>query len=195
MKLNKWWPLGLIFILALFLRFYGFTGNVYFGFDEARDAFVSQAIYTQGDWKIIGPPANAPGLNHGVLHWYLMGILYIVGLGNPFFVAAVFRIINALAIFPIFWITDKLFGKRAAYIASAIFAVSFEATQYSMYYGNPSLAIFSWISLFAGAVVIYKNKNKFWGLPLMALGIASGAQLELFLVTLYSRNSNSTDTV
>lgn len=182
--MRKNYILWLIFILALVVRFYSFAESTYFGFDEARDAFISQAIYKQGDFKLIGPPANAPGLNHGVLHWYIIGFIYLIGQGNPFVASFVFRFVNALAVFPIYWLTNKLFGKRVAYIASLIFAFSFEATQYAMYYGNPSLAVLSWISLFAGAVVIYKNKNKFWGLPLMALGIASGAQFELFLVTL-----------
>jgi hypothetical protein len=114
----------------------------------------------------------------------MLGVMYLVGLGNPFFVSIVFRFINALAILPIFWLTNKLFDKRSAYIASIIYAVSFEATQYSIYIGNPSLAIWSWIALFAGAVIIYKSKNKFWGLPLMALGIASGIQFQLFLLIL-----------
>ncbi len=185
MKDIKWyWWLPIIF-LAIFSRFYHFTQNVYFGFDEARDAFVSQAIYTQGDIKLIGPPTNGvTGLNHGVLHWYLTGILYLLGSGSPYFVAAIFRLLNALAILPIFWITEKLLGKRAAYLAALLFAVSFESSQYAMYYGNPSLAVWSWISLFGGAVILLKSKNKFWGLPLMALGVASGAQFEIFLVTL-----------
>lgn len=182
--MEKKYILWLIFILALAVRFYSFKESVYFGFDEARDAYVSQAIYKQGDLKLIGPPANAPGLNHGVLHWYILGSFYLLGQGSPFFVAIIFRILNALAVFPIYWVTEKLFGKGSAPLASLIFAVSFEASQYAMYYGNPSLAVWSWISLFAGAVIILKSKDKFWGLSLMALGVASGAQLELFLVTL-----------
>ncbi len=174
-----------IFVLAIIVRFYCFRESVYFGFDEARDAFVSQAIYKQGDLKIVGPAASGvTGLNHGVLHWYLIGVIYLVGMGNPFVLALVFRVINALAIFPIYWITKELFGKRAGLMASVIFAVSFEATQYSIYYGNPSWAVWSWILLFAGAVIIYNKPSKFWGLPLMAIGIATGIHFELFLMTM-----------
>ncbi len=177
--------LWIIFVLALIVRFYSFKESVYFGFDEARDAFISQAIYKQGDLKLIGPAANGiTGLNHGVLHWYLIGLFYLLGQGNPFFVAVIYRFFNALALFPIFWITKRLFGSRPGYIASVIFAVSFEATQYSLYIGNPSLAVWSWILLFVGAVIILKSKNKFWGLPLMAVGMATGVQFELFLMTL-----------
>lgn len=185
MKINKYFFLILIFSVALLLRLYQFGVNDYFGFDEARDAYISQAIYTQGDFKITGPAANGvTGLNHGVLHWYLIGALYLAGFGSPLFVAGIFRLLNALAIFPIFFLTNKLFGRRTAYLTSIFFAFSFEASQYALYYGNPSLAVWSWIAVFGGAVIIYKDKNKFWGLPLMAIGVASGAQLELPLITL-----------
>ncbi len=175
-----------IFVLAIVVRFYSFKESVYFGFDEARDAFVSQAIYHDADLKIIGPAASGiTGLNHGVLHWYLIGIFYLFAQGNPFIVAIIYRVLNALAVFAIYWIASRLYSKRVGYIASLIFAVSFEATQYSIYFGNPSLAIWSWIVLFMGAVIILKSKNKFWGLPLMAIGVATGAQFELFLVSLF----------
>ncbi len=178
--------LYIIFALALLVRFYDFSKSVYFGYDEARDAIVSQAIYKQADFKIVGPAANGvTGLNHGVLHWYLIGVIYLVGFGNPFFASGIFRIINAIAVFPVFWISNKLFNRRVAYLASLFFAVSFEATQYALYFGNPSLAIFSWIIIFIGASLIYKSKNKFWGLPLMAIGVSTGVQFELFLVTLF----------
>lgn len=174
-----------IFIAAIIVRFLWFQQSTYFGFDEARDAFISQAIFKNGDFKLIGPPANAPGLNHGVLHWYLLGFMYLVGGGNPLFVSALFRLINAAGVVLLYLIGSKLFNKKTGLIAAVIFAFSFEATQYAMYTGNPSLAVLSWMAIFLGAAIIYKNKNKFWGLPLIALGIASGAQLELFLVTLF----------
>ncbi len=166
------------------VRFLWFFDSTYFGFDEARDAFTSQAIYKSLDLKLMGPPANAPGLNHGVLHWYILGLVYLIGGGSPFFVSAVFRIANALGVLLVFFLVKKLFGKKEAFLAAFLYAISFEQTQYAMYMGNPSLSILSWMLVFSGAAILFKNKNKFWGLPLMALGVATGAQLELFLVTL-----------
>lgn len=173
-----------IFGLALVVRFLWFFDSTYFGFDEARDAFISQAIYKDLDFKLMGPPANAPGLNHGVLHWYILGLVYLIGGGSPFFVSAVFRIANASGMFLVYYLVNKLFGKKEAFLAAFLYAISFEQSQYAMYMGNPSLSILSWMLVFSGAAILFKNKNKFWGLPLMALGVATGAQLELFLVTL-----------
>ncbi len=184
MDKRTWQLLKIIFIFALLVRFAWFKNSTYFGFDEARDAYVSQAIYRNLDLKLMGPPANAPGLNHGVLHWYVLGIVYLVGGGNPYFVSFVFRLVNALGVFVVFFITNKMFGKRVGLLVSLLFAFSFEQTQYALYMGNPSLAIFSWMAIFSGFSIILKEKHKFWGLPLVALGVSTGVQLELFLVTL-----------
>ena len=138
MKKNK--TIIAIFILAVAVRFLWFQNSTYFGFDEARDAFISQAIYKNGDFKLIGPPANAPGLNHGVLHWYILGILYTIGGGSPFFVSAVFRILNAAGAIVLYFIASKLFNKKTGLLAALLFAFSFEETQYAMYSATPRWA-------------------------------------------------------
>src|SRR3989344_846122 len=180
--MNK--ALILIFMLGVFLRCLFLAQSTYFGFDEARDAFISQAIYKSHDFKLIGPPANAPGLNHGVLHWYILGLVYLLGQGNPLAASIFFRLANALGIILIFLVAKKLFNTKIGLISAFLFAISFEQTQYAMYMGNPSLAIISWMSIFLGISMILKSQNKFWGLPLMALGVATAVQFELFLITL-----------
>ncbi len=167
-----------IFVAALITRFIFFFDSTYFGFDEARDAFTSQAIYLNHDLKLIGPPANAPGLFHGPMFWYLLGPIYLIGHGSPYFASMIFRIINSLGVLLIFIIVKKLFNQKTALIAAAIFAFSFEESQYAMYVGHPSLVIFAWMAVFGGAVILLKNSKSFWGLPLLLGGAAMGAQLE-----------------
>lgn len=173
--------LFLIFIVALVIRFLFFRESVYFGFDEARDAYISQNIYLQGDFKIIGPPANFPGLFHGPLYWYLIGPLYLLGKGNPLVVSGVFRIVNALGVLVVFAISKKLFNTKAGLISSFIYALSFEQTQYAMYVGNPSLAIFAWDAIFWGAAILLKDKNPN-GLIWMFLGASFATQFELIFL-------------
>ena len=173
--------LAAIFFLALIVRFIYFKDSVYFGYDEARDAYISQSIYLEHDLKIIGPAANYPGLNHGPLYWYFVGPLYLIGNGNPFFVSAVFRIVNALGIFLIFFIGKKLFNTSVGIVSALLYAVSFEQTQYAMYVGNPSLAVLSMLTIFLGAAMFFKDKNK-TGLLLLWGGAAVSTQLELILL-------------
>jgi hypothetical protein len=79
-----------IFVLAIIFRFIHFGPSTYFGYDEARDAYISQDIYLKGDFKIIGPGAGPTGVHHGVLFWYLLGPLYLIGFGEPLVVSTFF---------------------------------------------------------------------------------------------------------
>lgn len=173
----------IIFFLAILVRFWHFKESTYFGYDEARDAYISQSIYIDRDIKLIGPPANYPGLYHGPLYWYILGPVYLLSNGDPYAVSAIFRIINALGVFLIYLIAKKLFSPNVAIISALIYAFSFEQTQYGMFVSNPSLAIFAWMVIFLGIATLIKNKNPN-GLILMFAGAAMAAQLELiFLYT------------
>ncbi|KKQ45847.1 MAG: hypothetical protein US62_C0008G0001, partial [Candidatus Woesebacteria bacterium GW2011_GWA1_37_8] len=54
-----------VFVTAFFVRMINFRESVYFGYDEARDAYESQSIYKNLDLKVIGPPTASSGLHHG----------------------------------------------------------------------------------------------------------------------------------
>ncbi|MFH1561564.1 MAG: hypothetical protein ABID04_03235, partial [Patescibacteria group bacterium] len=110
----------LIFLLGFGLRLYHLEESTYFGFDEARDAYLSQEIYQNRDLKIVGPPANAPGLFHGPMYWYFLGPLYLISGGNPLFVSVVFRLINALGIILIFYLAKNLFDSKVAFLSALI---------------------------------------------------------------------------
>ncbi|MBS3118175.1 hypothetical protein J4417_00650, partial [Candidatus Woesearchaeota archaeon] len=62
--------LFIIFVLALTLRFLYFPNNIYFGFDQARDAFASLEIVF-GEFRVVGPPTSVDGWFHGPLYYYL----------------------------------------------------------------------------------------------------------------------------
>lgn len=171
-------PLFIIFILSLSLRFLYFPDNIYFGYDQARDAYQALSIF-YGDLKIIGPSTTFTGLNHGVLHWYILAPFY--GLfKNPEFSAGVFRIFNALGIPLIFYLGKILFDKRVGFLAAILFAVSFEQSQFAIYIGNPTLGSLSVPLMYLGlALVIFSKKT--WGLPLAFLGLGSSIQFQFAL--------------
>jgi hypothetical protein len=170
-----------ILIVALCVRFYSFYESTYFGYDEARDAYISQEIYSEGNIKILGPTSFFPGLNHGPLHWYILGPLYVLADGSPFFVSALFRIVNALGVILIFLTATYLFNKQVGFFSSLLYAVSFEQSQYAMYVGNPSLAVFSWLLLFLGAALLLHKKTVL-GLLLIIIGVTTAIQFEIILL-------------
>lgn len=186
----KWrYIIGLIFLLALALRFLYFPNNIYFGFDQARDLFKVGNIL-KGDIQIVGPSTSIEGLYHGVLYYYLLAPVHIIFQGDPRVIAAFLRTVNAAGVFVIFFFTLILFSSKdksskqlaitAAVIASLLFAFSFEQTQFSIYMGNPSLASLSvTLIFFSLALVVFQKK---WiGLPLGMLFYGASIQFEFAL--------------
>lgn len=178
------WVLVIIFFLAVLIRSIWFTDSVYFGFDEARDAYISQSIYKNFDIKLIGPPANAPNLFHGPFYWYLIGPIHLLSGGDPYLLSIVFRFLNALGVFLVFIIARLYFGNGVGVISALLYAFSFEQNQYAFYTIHPSLTIFSWMFLFWGAGILlrYKKDKNFLGLPLILGGASLAVQFELLMV-------------
>lgn len=175
--------LSLIFLLAVCIRFIYFPANIYFGFDQARDAFESLAIYKNFDFKIIGPSTAAENLFHGPLYWYVIGLFYLIGGGNPVIPAAFLLVLNALGIFVIFWIGKLLFDNKGGIIAAFLYAVSFEETQYALYLGNPAPAVIT-IMLFYGGLALFIFRKLWFGLPLSLFALGLSIQFEFFLIYL-----------
>src|SRR5689334_21823740 len=101
-----------ILALALLLRFLYFPGNIYFGFDQARDAFASLEV-AHGNFRIIGPPTAIEGLYHGPLYYYIFAPFYLLSNGDPIAVSIFLRILNALGVLLVFLAGTALFNKKA----------------------------------------------------------------------------------
>ncbi|OGM03119.1 hypothetical protein A2115_03450 [Candidatus Woesebacteria bacterium GWA1_41_8] len=171
-----------LFILGFILRVLFLPGlSLTFGYDQARDAFISQEIIS-GDLKVLGPPASTPGLYHGVFYYYLLAPAYFLGKGSPIVAAYFIALLNAAAVFLVFWLT-KLLSKsvRAALIASFLFAVSFEATQYATWLSNPTIGVWTVPLIYIGLWLWISRQKKILGATLAALGLGLSIQAEIFL--------------
>ena len=142
-KINYIFLLG-IFILTFVLRvLYLPKNSLTFGYDQARDAIISQQIL-KGDLKIQGPPASTPGLYHGVFYYYLLAPAYLISHGSPVIVAYWIAFLNSLTVFIVFYLGYLLTKKTwVGFLASFLFAISFEATQYATWLSNPTIGIWT----------------------------------------------------
>lgn len=175
--------LSTIFVAALILRFLYFPGDIYFGIDQAMGSFAIKEIL-DGQPKLIGPSTTFPGLRHGVLHYYLFAPFYWISNGDPSLVAAFLRVVNASGIFLIFFISTILFNKYVGLIAAFLFAVSFEQTQFAMYFNHPSLAVISILIMYLGlCLLIFKKKD--FGLVISLIGLGLSIQFEFLLTYLF----------
>ncbi|QQG43551.1 MAG: hypothetical protein HYW45_00840 [Candidatus Daviesbacteria bacterium] len=172
----------IIFLGALFLRLLYFPNNIYFGFDQARDAYQALEI-AGGNLKIIGPSTSFPGLFHGVLYYYLLSPFYFLGNMSPEFTALILRILNALGVFLIFYLGKILFNKKIGLLSAILFAISFEQTQFAIYMGNPAPAVISVLLMYLGLAAVIFAKN-YHGLPLTFLGLGFSIQFQFALLYL-----------
>lgn len=173
----------IILVAGVVIRFLHFHESVYFGYDEARDAYVSRDIYIKGDLKLLGPQASAfAGIHHGPLYYYLLGPLFIVSDGDPYFVSVVFRLLNSIGIVGIFAVGTLLFSPLVGLLSALLYAVSYEQFIYAIFTGNPSLSNISWIVFYLGVALISRRpKRRVLGLFLLLFGASLIPQFDLIL--------------
>lgn len=172
---------GLIFLVGYSLRvLYLPELSLTFGYDQARDAYITQQIIN-GDWKILGPPASTPGLYHGVFYYYLLAPAYFLGKGSPLVAAYWIAFLNALTIFIVSYLTFLLTRKiGAALLSGFLFAIAFEATQYAVWLSNPTIGVWTVPLVYLGLWAWIKER-KSWGPLLTGLGLGLSIQAEIFL--------------
>lgn len=177
------YPLLILLLIAVILRFLFFPTNTQFAYDQARDAITSQQIL-KGKLKIIGPPSTAnPNLNHGALFYYIAGPIYYLSYGNPEGISVFLRIYNAFGVLIIFTIASILANKRIGLIAAFLYTISFEQTQYALFLGHPAMAVLTTMLFYLGfSVLIFQKKS--WGLVLAAIGFGLSMQFHIGLLFL-----------
>lgn len=176
------WLLVLIFIIALALRWlYLPQRAISFAYDQARDAFVVQELL-HGHLKILGPPASGvPGLFHGVLYYYVIAPAYLIGHGNPVTVAYFLSFVSSLGVFVVYFLA-KFFtnNKIPGLIASAIFAFSFEASQYANLMTNASMGVWFVPVIYIG-LYLWITKSSKWAPLVTGVGLGLSIQSEIAL--------------
>lgn len=169
----------LIFIIAIFFRSFLISDNlVYFWFDQARDANISQEIIANKDLKIQGPSASGTNdtIYHGVFYYYLLGPIYTIFSGNPFLASLAFGLLNSFSVFILYILVERLFNnKRIALLSAFLLAISFEHSQYSTWLSNPMMGLIPILFFFLSLWMIFYQEKKVQTLKWMAImGLSLG---------------------
>lgn len=173
--------LSLIFIFAYILRIIFLPQlALSFHYDMARDAYIVKEILN-GDLKILGPPTSISGLYHGVFYYYLLAPAYWLGSGSPVAASYWIALLNAATIFIVFYLAYLLTKNFfPAVLSAAVFALSFESTQYATWLSNPTIALWSVPLVYIGLFLWLKGRV--WGPVLTAFGLGISIQANLFLL-------------
>ncbi|MDP3918222.1 MAG: glycosyltransferase family 39 protein [Candidatus Woesebacteria bacterium] len=175
----------ILFILIifgfLFRNLYTNTLAINFMYDQARDSIIVKEIIN-GDIKIQGPSANAPGLYHGVLYFYFLTIPYLLGNGSPIVADIWLSLFSSLTIIIVYYLCFYLTkDKKASFLSALFFTFSFEATQYALWLSNPSMAVW-FVPLTYLSLWLWTTKNRKVFAILTGLFLGLSIQSDLFLI-------------
>ena len=170
-----------LFVVAFFIRAQNIQSNLFFGFEQGRDAFRIQSILQLEDFVLVGPKTDLDGIFHGPWYYYFMTIPYFLGGGEPLVSSLTLIGLGSLVSVIIYWwwyeLTDK---KGMAFLAGLIAAVSFELIQYSRWLSNVSPAI-AILTMALYLLWKYQKTQKKWFFPASLCLMGLAAQFEIIL--------------
>ncbi len=167
-----------IFLIAVVSRgWLVYDGSFVFGYDQARDAVLSQEII-QGDFKIFGPTASGTkdSVFHGVLYYYLLAAIYSISL-DPQVAAFILSVVAATAIVPAYFLGKELSSNEWIGLFVALCtAISFQHVTSSVWLSNPTLAVVALPLFFFSSIRLAKSKQMNWAvLAGLSLGVVMQA--------------------
>lgn len=118
----------LIFALFVFLRFYQIEEKSQFSIDQVNDAWIIKNFLVEGKVPLLGTQAR---LNSGIFmgplyHYYLSGFYFITNL-DPIAAGISSGVAGIITLVTIFFVAKKLFSTKFAFIAIAIYSISYAA--------------------------------------------------------------------
>lgn len=158
-----------IFFIAFGLRIYTLNENLFFGWEQGRDALIVQEILSGQKLTLIGPKTDIEGVFHGAFYYYLMTIPYFLGRGNPLAAATFIAFLNSLGASLIFWVGKKRLNQISRVSIALLYSFSFQGIVFSRWLSNPSLVLPLSVILFLIFTEKFRQINFllaifFWGL-------------------------------
>jgi len=166
-----------IWLAALFVRFYRQDQLLGFYYDQGRDAKMAHDIITLTNLPTIGPTTGIQGLYLGPFWYYLITPGYFFGNGNPAVAALFISVIESFSIFLLFYLLTNYYSKSAGYLAIIFWSFSNYLVRSSRWFSNPTpIPTFSLLLiLFLLNIVIHR---RYYQLLLLTLFLGLSLQLE-----------------
>lgn len=139
---KKHWLLIAILVLASFLRLYRVSDYMEFLGDQGRDVTIIKDFLKNGNLFFIGPQTSIGNMYLGPYFYYLIAPSLFLSNYNPVGPAIFVALINISTIVLIFFIAQKWFNPKTAYIASFLYAISPVVIKYSNFIWNPNIMPF-----------------------------------------------------
>jgi 4-amino-4-deoxy-L-arabinose transferase-like glycosyltransferase len=166
--------LSILFFLCLctfFLRSYGLYRDLFFAYDQGRDAWEMQKI-ARGDLTLIGPVTGLDGVFLGPFWYYLIFPAYFLGNGNPVASAYEMILFSVGTVIMLYVWGKKLSMPLAGLIAGAIYTFSFQQILFARWVANPTpLPFFSLLAFYMLFLALESKKKLFFVFTGVILGL------------------------
>ncbi len=158
---NVWIIFIVILVAGLWLRFYRIEEFLNFGWDQARDAWITRDIL-MGKYTLIGPRTGIGHFHLGPLYFYLLAPFYYLSNYDPAASNYLNIILNIINFVILFIVTKKIFNNFAALFVTLIYATNSYLIGINQVPWNVTLMPGVAALIFYSIVKIYENKFKWF---------------------------------
>lgn len=171
--------LGIIILIATFLRLYRIEDYLTFLGDEGRDVLIVKRMIIDHKFTLLGPTSSVGGFFLGPIYYYFMiPFLWLFQL-NPVGPAIMVALFGIATVALLYIVAKDFFGTFGAVISSLLFALSPLVISYSRSSWNPNLMPFFSLSIM---YLAYKTVNEKKNVYLLSIGILCGIIIQLHYV-------------
>ncbi|HJY98689.1 MAG TPA: glycosyltransferase family 39 protein [Patescibacteria group bacterium] len=168
---REFWILIFILLLAAFARLYRIDRYMTFLGDEGRDVIVVRRLLVEGHPPLIGPGTSIGNMYLGPLYYYMMAPALLVAGFSPLGPAVQIALLGVATVFLVWYLARLWFGKTAAAVSAALYALSPIIIIYSRSSWNPNIMPFFSILVIYSLWKIYKDRSYVW-LTVMSISFA-----------------------
>ncbi len=166
--------------------------NFLFGFDQGRDYLAVREIVVGRNPTLIGPEVGAGfaglgGIFHGPYYYYSLVLPFLLFDGHPYGGLVTMFLFGVASLFLCFYIAQKMFGTKAALVATFLLAISGPITSQSRFMWNSHPTTFFILLAFWFTFKIPENPKKYFFLATFFSGLIYGFELAISVPLIFSQ--------
>ncbi|MEK7112163.1 MAG: glycosyltransferase family 39 protein, partial [Patescibacteria group bacterium] len=167
--------LGVIILVAAFLRLHKISEYMTFLGDEGRDAIIVRRLLVNFDPILIGPGTSIGNMYLGPLYYYMMAPALFLANYSPVGPSVQIALLGVGTTFFIWYIARRWFGKTAGVVSALFYALAPTVIIYSRSSWNPNIMPFFSLLTIWGTWKFWRERKFIW-LPIIGISIAFALQ-------------------
>lgn len=151
-----------IMLLSAFLRLYRIHDTLQFLGDQGRDALIVRRMLIEHHPALIGPVTSVGNMYLGPFYYYFMLFPLMLSYPDPTGPAIAVALVGVATVWLIYAIGKTLIGKRAAFFAMFLYAISPLVIQNVRFSWNPNIVPFFALLLVWGMKKVLNKEDRYW---------------------------------